>query len=308
MVTRVKLLSSVALFLLWLLAACSQEGAIEDVPTATLPVTPSATATTAPATDTPVITPSATPLPEGLPLSSEDWKSWPVVPVVTQPARQIYLRGQELGNNPHAFSVLGDCHSVPDVFMGVYDTDPAVVAALPPELQEAAAYFSGSFSREAPTAKTGVTAGALLWTQWHEGKFGCQDSETPVACELRLQRPSFVIINIGTHWEARNMDYMRRIIETLIQQGVVPILATKADNREGDDRLNYETALLAVEYGLPVWNFWAATVDLPNHGLYTKKGDEHLGDIYLNDEALQIHRFTALQALDAVWRAVTAGE
>ena len=91
--------------------------------------------------------------------------------------------------------------------------------------------------------------------------------------------------------------------EELLARGVVPILSTKADNREGDNRLNLETAQLAVEYNLPLWNFWPVTDDLPNRGLYTKKIDRHLGDIYLTEEALARHRLSALQALDTVWRA-----
>lgn len=242
--------------------------------------------------------PTATPRPASLP--PEDWKAWPVIPVVGERVREIYLRGQERGNDPHAFSILGDCQSLPETFLGVYATD---VGALPPELQETAAWFADSLERQGPGAKTGATAGALLWPQWHEGKYGCQSSESPVDCELRLHRPSFAIINVGTHYETRNMTYMRKIVETLIEHGVVPILATKADNRELDERLNYESALLAAEYGLPLWNFWAATDDLPNRGLYTKSGEEHLGDIYLNDQALERHRLTALMSLDAVWRA-----
>ena len=244
-------------------------------------------------------TPTSTPLPATLSSLPEDWKTWPVIPVVTGRVREIYLRGQELGNDPHALSIMGDCQSLPETFLGLYATD---VGALPSDLQETAAWFADSFVRQGPTAKTGATAGALLWTEWHEGKYGCQSTETPVDCELRLHRPSFAIINLGTHYESRNLAYLREIIDTLIEHGVVPILATKADNRELDERLNYESAQLAVEYGLPLWNFWAATNDLPNHGLYTKKGDEHLGDIYLNDEALKRHRLTALQSLDAVWR------
>ena len=99
--------------------------------------------------------------------------------------------------------------------------------------------------------------------------------------------------------------YMRKILDALLARGVVPILSTKADNREGDNRLNLETAQLAIEYNIPLWNFWPVTDDLPDRGLYTKEIDRQLGDIYLTDEALTRHRYSALQALDAVWRAAT---
>jgi hypothetical protein len=114
-----------------------------------------------------------------------------------------------------------------------------------------------------------------------------------------------VIIQVGTHFESRNTEYLRKIILQLLDQGVVPILATKADNREKDERINRDMALLASEYGLPLWNFWAAVSDLPNRGLYTRKDRPLQGDIYLTEEAEVIHRNTGLEALNAVWRAVT---
>ena len=164
---------------------------------------------------------------------------------------------------------------------------------------------SGSFNRESPTSQDGTTPGALLWDQWHRGEYGCQFGETPVDCELRIHRPSFVIIQIGSHFESRNTEYLRRVIDQLLANGVVPILATKADNREKDNRINRDMAMLSAEYDLPLWNFWAAVDDLPNRGLYTRKDRPLQGDIYLTDDAKLIHRETGLEALDIVWRMAT---
>ncbi len=47
----------------------------------------------------------------------------------------------------------------------------------------------------------------------------------------------------------------------------MPILATKADNLEGDQAINATIARLAYEYDLPLWNFWLAVQPLPDHGL-----------------------------------------
>ena len=71
----------------------------------------------------------------------EDWQNWPALPQVPAGLREIYQRGFAQGNNPHAFSILGDCQSQPEVFMGVYDRDPADVRALPAPLQETVAQF-----------------------------------------------------------------------------------------------------------------------------------------------------------------------
>ncbi len=229
----------------------------------------------------------------------------PVIPEnIDNSLQHIYQLGLTLGNDPHAFSLFGDCQARPDEFLGGFETDEAMFASLSPELQATVENFRGSFNRESPTAQDGTTPGALLWNSWHRGQFDCTFAETPVECELRIHRPSFVIIQIGTHFESRNTDYLRKIIEQLLDAGVVPILATKADNREKDERINQDMALLASEYDLPLWNFWAAVAELPDRGLYTRDDRPLQGDIYLTDEAKQIHRMTALETLDVVWRTI----
>jgi len=236
---------------------------------------------------------------------SNEWMNAPILPQPSDTVRKIYEYGQTLGNNPNAFSIFGDCQARPDEFFGLYETDENLVASLTPELQETVNHFYGSFNRESPTAQDGTTPGALLWIQWHRGKYGCTFAETPVDCELRIQNPSFVIIQIGSHFESRNTEYLRRIITQLIDRGVVPILATKADNRELDFRVNRDMYLLAQEFDLPLWNFWASLSDLPNRGLYTRKDRPLQGDIYLIEEAQEIQRQTGLEALNIVWRYAT---
>ncbi len=243
------------------------------------------------------LTPTATGLPEATSVHPDGWKTLPVLPTVDSSIREIYEYGQSLGNDPHAFSIFGDCQSRPDAFYGVFETDPSLVASLSPELQETVNNFQSSFNRESPTSQDGTTPGALLWTQWHRGEYGCSFAETPVEC--------FVIIQIGTHFESRNTEYLRKVILQLMDAGVVPILATKADNREKDERINRDMSMLAAEYDLPLWNFWAAVSELPNRGLYTRKDRPLQGPIYLTDEAAVIHRMTGLEALNAVWRVAT---
>jgi hypothetical protein len=287
-----------------------QLSALSEASLPTASPTPTLTETSIPSpTPEPSATYTATPtaLPSSLGQDPADWKDWPVNPIVPERALQIYQIGQALGNDPHAFSVFGDCQSEPDVFMGLYETDPAALAGLPPELQQTVAWFSGSFNRESPTVRPGTTTGALLWTLWHQNKYTCGKFETPLQCELRIHKPAFVIIHVGTHYENRNQAYMRMILDQLIAAGVVPILASKADDRELNDHVNAEYAQLAAEYNIPFWNFWAAVKDLPNRGLYTREDAKYQGDLYLTPDAVAIHRLSALQALDTVWRAVTGG-
>jgi hypothetical protein len=314
-----------ALIVSVLMTACSGEATAESVvipvrgATQTFPARDLLSKSSAPlptATQKPKKYSPITPVPTAIstttsaPRTSEpgfaDWKSLPVIPENIDPSLQkVYEKGLELGNDPNAFSIFGDCQERPGDFFGVYETDPTVVESLSPELQEAVDNFRGSFDRESPTAQDGTTPGALLWPQWHRGEYGCSFSETPVQCELRIHRPSFVIIQIGTHFESRNTEYLRRVILQLLDAGVVPILATKADNREKDERINRDMSMLAAEYDLPLWNFWAALSDLPDRGLYVMKGREAQGPVYLNEEASLRHRMTGLEALNVVWRAVS---
>ncbi len=283
--------------------------AVTDTPEpveATHTVEPTVPTPTDSLTVEPSPTPTVTPMPEELPLDPALWKEWPVLPIVTGYARVVYQVGLSLCNDPHAFSIFGDCQAEPGAFLGAYETDPALAAGLPAELQETLAWFAGSFDRDSPTIRGGTTSAALLWSAWHQNRYGCTVYETPLACELRLHKPSIVLIHVGTHYETRNDLYMRQIIDELLNAGVLPILTFKGDNREADESINLEYARLAVEYGLPLWNFWATLKSLENRGLYTRPEVAYQGDVYLTGQALVIHRLTGLQALDTVWRAVSA--
>jgi len=237
--------------------------------------------------------------------SADTWMNLPVIPTIDSNVRDIYIRGQSLGNDPNAFSIFGDCQSTPDQFFGVFETDQLIFNSLSPDLQLTILNFPGSFTRESPTSQDGTTPGALLWDQWHRGEYGCSFGETPVSCELRIHKPSFVIIQIGTHYESRNTEYLSTIINQLLDAGVVPIIGTKADNRELDNRVNRDLTTLAAQYDLPLWNFWAALSSLPNRGLYVMDGREDQGAIYLNEQASTIHRMTGLEMLNAVWHVAT---
>ncbi len=246
--------------------------------------------------------PTAEPLAQTVPPNRDpdDWKDWPVFPVqVSEELKELYFWGIENGNNPHAFSILGDCHSLPEVFLGIYDSDPEAVQNLDESLQETVQQFAGSFDRYSPTVVVGTTEGALLWAQWNENKEGyCLPNELPIDCEIRYHRPSIAFIRVGTHWEARNEDYLRTIIEKLMANGTVPVIVTKPDNRELDERVNHNLAKLAVEYDLPLWNFWASIQGLPNGGLSADS------DMYLSDDSYAVQQVDGLIVLDFIYRSL----
>jgi hypothetical protein len=102
---------------------------------------------------------------------------------------------------------------------------------------------------------------------------------------------------------------MRQLIEFLIENGVVPILSTKADNLEGDESVNATLTRLALEYEIPLLNYWQALQSLPNQGLQEDQahityGRNRFDDPWMMETGWTVRNLTALQALDAVWKAV----
>lgn len=263
-------------------------------PTATMtplmPLDPTATPTI---TATPTAT--ATPRPD-----PADWMNWPVLPEFSYHWLEVFEDGIEKGNNPQAFSVVGDCQSVPYLFMGMYDGSWYSTDSLQQSQRDTIEFFAGSFSRYSMTIIDGGTAASMLVTGWANRNW-CDINESPLQCELRLHRPSFVIVNIGTHWTGRNGDYLRSIVETILEAGALPILATKGDNLEGDHSINYQIAQIASEYDIPLWNLWRAVQDLPGYGLDPYRQG---GYMYFTSSGLEVRRLTALQVLDLVRQAV----
>lgn len=271
------------------------------------------------ATETSTITPDIdivittnTPIPPPT-LSADAWMSMPVMPVVSDHVVEIYQKGLELGNDPRAFSKVGDCGSTPAWFLGNFDLNPKYYSLgeyqyLEPIIQE----FRGSFERTSLAAKSGFNASSIFAPIWANREF-CQPGESPLACEYRYHRPMFAFITLGTNdiWHPEDFEpQMRKIIEISIGNGVIPILSTKADNLEGDHYINATIAKLAVEYDIPLWNFWLAVQALPNHGL--QKDGAHLtwGPTRFDDpQAMQtawtIRNLTALQVLDSVWQVAS---
>jgi hypothetical protein len=240
-------------------------------------------------------------------LPPEQWREWPVIPELTGREQAIYQLGLSLGNDPTNFSKVGDCQAIKSVLMGIYDQpDRYILAENEAYLQETIDHFTGSFNRDGQGVRGGYNAAAVLSPIWADPE-ACQPGESPIKCEERIHNPSFVIISLEVWWEGRTVEryeeYMRQIIEFYIDNGVVPILSTKADNVEGDHRINLATARLAYEYHIPLWNFWLAVQPMPNHGI-----DPTRDGFHISYAAWTVRSYTALQALDAVWRGVRAQE
>jgi len=238
------------------------------------------------------------------------WKFYPVIPEVSDNVVEIYQRGLELGNDPHAYSKIGDCGSTPAWFLGDFDRGSDFYDLGDyQDLNTVVKIFQGSHGRTSLAARSGFNASSLFVTLWADRKL-CDSDETPLLCEQRIHKPSFVFIMLGTNDIYHPEDFepqMRNIIEFFLENGVIPILSTKADNEEGDHSINATIARLAYEYDIPLWNYWLAIQELPNHGLqedgvHLTWGRNFFDDPNAMEKAWPIRNLTALQVLDKVWR------
>ena len=318
------------ILLLWLIAisGCSQTIPAQAPPASSVisphlsvqdastsaPITPSPTQLIVATTATPLssttriptlIVPSQTQI--NTPTPTKDtrqtayyWRTWPVIPALSARALQVFTHGQELGNDLHSFSRIGDCQSVPAIFLGIYDSDRYWLDPKNTNLQVTIDQFSGSFQRGNITAKDGFGVSSVLTPLMSDPKL-CQSNETPLECEYRLHKPIIAFIAMGTNWKpnysAAFEGYLRQIVDFCIEHGVIPILVTKADNIETNNLLNVSIARVAYDYDMPLYNAWAAVQYLPNHGL---EGDK----IYLTADAWDARTFAGLKVLDAIWTSL----
>lgn len=285
-------------------AAASEETTqIEDTDAPDPTLTPENTAPDPTMEDEPAPTPTPEPAPteDTRPLP-EDWRTWPVIPTLSPAMIEVYQQGQALGNRDNAFSKVGDCQIIPEVFLGLFE-DPAYV--LPDrlaDLQGTLDHFQGSFAREGYSSKGGFVF-PTIFSPLHADSAVCDPGETPYECELRVHQPSFVLIAMEFRYEGRTVEshekYLRRSVEYALSRGIVPILATKADNVEGDHSLNLKTAEIAYEYDLPLWNYWRAVQVLPQQGLDPKEVEGW--GFHTTPEAWLMRSETFLMVLDALY-------
>jgi hypothetical protein len=248
------------------------------------------------------------------PLSCDNWQSLPIIPVVSETARKLYERGRAGGNDAHAFSKIGDGEISTVWFFTAFDIGEDYYDLGPYQnLLPAIDYFDGSFGRIGMAARRGFNTNLILDSSASDLNL-CESGESPLSCELRLHRPAFAILSLGTNQVWRRDEFaagMRQILDILLSKNVVPILSTKGDNLEGDHSINQTIACIAQEYDVPLWNFWLAIQPLPNHGLqpdleHLTYGINDFDDVHAMQSAWTLRNLTALQALDAVWRGVTA--
>ena len=246
---------------------------------------------------------------------------------ITSNARQIFLRGQQMGNRANVFSRVGDSITVSPHFLypfgqGQYDLGQyGGLAGALGYFSQANARAGNSFVNTPLAAGGGWTADKLL-TPGYAYPDVC-GADTPLVCEYRLVRPAVALIMVGTNDSGSGSTdvfagHLRQIVQTSIEMGVIPVLSTippKNLNEEQEFRVNAFNDVIrqvARQYDVPLWDYYANMIGAPNRGMSSDglhpsvPPDGAAGR--LTPENLQygytIRNLNALQVLDAMWRFV----
>ena len=285
-----------------------------SVPTAspTIPPTPVPTMT---ATSLPTDTPEpAGPTPTPIILNGVSTEDVIIMDDETiDHIREIFALGQELGRDPNAFSRVGASIVATHHFLGRWDTGPYDLGPYI-HLQPVIDHYQGSYSHVGNAAIQGLTALAVFSPTWASEE-DCLPNENVIDCEFRLHNPSILLIALGTNdkWDTVGFDKnLRRLVEHAIAQGIIPVLATKADRFEGEDNRNNEIIRqIAADYHLPLLDFDLIAATLPGRGM--GDDDVHLTIFDYYDYNMDLafvsgyglYNLTALMMLDQIWQQVS---
>jgi hypothetical protein len=226
------------------------------------------------------------------------------IPTITPQMKQIYRQSVKYGKDLGIFTVVGDCNSLPPVYLqriatGEFDLSKA------PGMQGTIVRFSRSFSHVSQAVNGGFNAEAMMDPDWANHAV-CDKDAGPFGCEIWISRASVVFIEVGTGdqytWQDFEANY-RPMIELAQKKGVLPVLVTKADDLEArsgapSSYINNIIRQLAKEYSVPLLDLWQATRTLPNNGLI----DEGGLNFHLSPAGRDLHLVATLQTLDAISR------
>jgi GDSL-like Lipase/Acylhydrolase family len=240
-------------------------------------------------------------LPLLAPPANADWRSAPVVPRISpateKQTERTLRRGRALGNRANVLAKVGDSITQSPAFLhplGCGQWKLGRYHALRPTIK----FFSqrglpgrstecrrvNSFSRNSAAA---LLARPSAWAIQPGGAVdpACRSGESPLACEIRIDRPSFAVILLGTNdvtigdllGADPTPDFvrnMRIIVRTARRLGVVPILNTlppRTDTAQREaltEHLNANLTALARAERAPLINLWRALDRLPHRGLW----------------------------------------
>jgi hypothetical protein len=236
----------------------------------------------------------------GSPTAGADWTSAPAVPRLDKATRHktiaTFHRGSKLGNRPNVFAKVGDSLSQSPAFLeglgcgqwvlGKYSAlRPAISLFASHRLQGNSSQCArvNSFSRNS-AATLVIRASAWATSPGDTTDPSCLPQESPLACELRLTRPAYAVILLGTNDVTAGQiangdpvpDYvenMSQIVSAARRLGVIPVLTTipprndSAAAEASTEEANAGLWRLTADRHVPLINLWRALVPLPDHGL-----------------------------------------
>ena len=247
-------------------------------------------------------------LPVATPTLSTPYRRYVVypnwIPTITPQMKAIYRQSVNYGKDLGIFTVVGDCNSLPPIYLQRIATGEFYLGKAPGMLRTVVR-FGRSFSRVSQAVNGGFNVAAMMDPDWANHAI-CDKDAGPFSCELWISRASVVLIEVGTGdqytWQDFEANY-RPLIEHAQSKGVLPVLVTKADDLEArsgapSGYINDVIRRLAQEYGVPLLDFWQATRTLPNDGLI----DEGGLNFHLSLAGRDLHLVATLQTLDAISR------
>jgi hypothetical protein len=260
-------------------------------------------------------------------LETIDLMDIPLLPEMTETARLIFSRGQEIGRNPAMFSKVGDSMTASASFLVGFGTENYDLADYP-DLQPLVDFIvaassddtTNAFNRQNYATELGFSTVSALDPTWAVADV-CEANETPLMCEYRTSNAAIALVMLGTNDVATldplSYDYfLRLVIVETINVDVLPVLYTfpvRADvPQEQSIIFNQIIVTIAQDYDLPLVNLYRALADLPNFGvqeddpLHLTLPTDPDGVFVFTDETLQagytIRNLMTLQTLDMLLR------
>lgn len=226
--------------------------------------------------------------------------------------RAIFQHGQTLNRNPHAFSKVGDSVIADGHFMSRFDSGAYNLGDYA-YLQPTIDHFSGSFARVGATVRVGMHTWSIFDVWWSDKRL-CERGEHALACEVRLHNPAYIFMRLGANDRGSPgavENNLRRFVEFCLENGIVPIMGTKADRADGvADPNNAIIRQIAADYDVPLWDFDLLATTIPGRGLM---GDQvHMSTFYAHDWTQEqgfrtghgVHSLAGLIVLDELRRLV----
>lgn len=237
---------------------------------------------------------------------------------ISQRAIQIYRQGIQRGNNPAAFSKVGDSITANQPFLAAFASGNYELGSFG-YLQETIDYYRGSFGRASQAASSAFNAAAVLSEIWADPNL-CAPNESPLACEYRLNRPSIALIMLGSvdmqlYSVSEYEGYMTSIVQVSINHGTIPVLTTFPNRQDfyWNESVAFNDVIrrIAGREQIPLIELREPALALPDNGVGPDKFHLSQKDnrrvVFNNDEhqwGLSLRDLLTLQMLDTIRRSV----